>query len=154
MAQEDDEKIRKVLLNDFKNNYSEYYCEGVNRDMIIAWLEKQDKEKSSNMSIKEKAHQIAWETSKHYDPLLSKESWCEMAALDMASWLENQSEQKIIPKYGIEDVESLVENLEIDLEKEIDKEIETRWKGEYLFTSKFRESAKYFFELGLKAKGK
>lgn len=35
----DDERIRKVLLNDFKNNCSEYYCEGVNRDMIIAWLE-------------------------------------------------------------------------------------------------------------------
>jgi hypothetical protein len=39
---------------------------------------------------------------------------------------------------------------EVDLEKEIDKEIETRWRGEYLFTSKFRESAKHFFELGLK----
>lgn len=42
--------------------------------------------------IKEKAHQIAWETSKDYDPLLSKEAWCEMAALDMASWLEKQGE--------------------------------------------------------------
>lgn len=40
---------------------------------------------------------------------------------------------------------------EVDLEKEIDREIETRWRGEYLFTSKFRESAKHFFELGLKA---
>lgn len=37
----DDEKIRKVLLNDFNNHCSYYYCEGVNRDMIIAWLEKQ-----------------------------------------------------------------------------------------------------------------
>lgn len=43
------------------------------------------------MSDKEKAHQIAWETSKHYDPLLSKESWCEMAALDMASWKNEQN---------------------------------------------------------------
>lgn len=40
---------------------------------------------------------------------------------------------------------------EVDLEKEIDRELETRWRGEYLFTSKFRESAKHFFELGLKA---
>lgn len=40
---------------------------------------------------------------------------------------------------------------EVDLDNEIDKEIETRWRGEYLFTSKFRESAKHFFELGLKA---
>ena len=38
---------------------------------------------------------------------------------------------------------------EVDLNREIEKEIETRWRGEYLFTSKFRESAKYFFELGL-----
>ena len=41
MTQKDDEKIRNVLLNDFKNHCSEYYCEGVNRDMIFAWLEKQ-----------------------------------------------------------------------------------------------------------------
>lgn len=40
---------------------------------------------------------------------------------------------------------------EVDLDKEIEKEIETRWRGEYLFTSKFRESAKHFFELGLNA---
>ena len=40
---------------------------------------------------------------------------------------------------------------EVDLKKEIDIELETRWRGEYLSTSKFRESAKYFFELGLKA---
>ena len=40
---------------------------------------------------------------------------------------------------------------EIDLGREIEKEIETRWRGEYLFTSKFRESAKHFFELGLNA---
>lgn len=40
---------------------------------------------------------------------------------------------------------------EVDLEKEIQKEIETRWYGEYLFTEKFKESAKHFFELGLNA---
>lgn len=39
---------------------------------------------------------------------------------------------------------------EVDLDKEIEKEIETRWRGEYLFTTKFKESAKHFFELGLK----
>lgn len=40
---------------------------------------------------------------------------------------------------------------EVDLNREIEKEIETRWRGEYLFTTKFKESAKHFFELGLKA---
>lgn len=44
---------------------------------------------------------------------------------------------------------------EVDLKKEIENELDTRWRGEYLSTSKFRESAKHFFELGLKAqKGK
>lgn len=42
-----------------------------------------------------------------------------------------------------------------DLERGIEKELDTRWYGEYLDTDKFKESAKYFFELGLKAqKGK
>ena len=54
---------------------------------------------------------------------------------------------------ALDEIRFFLETLEvkeIDLEKEIDKEIETRWRGEYLFTSKFRESAKHFFELGLK----
>lgn len=37
--------------------------------------------------IKEKAHEIAWEVSKHYDPNVCKQEWCEMAARDMADWL-------------------------------------------------------------------
>jgi len=49
------------------------------------------------------------------------------------------------------EVDCTLEVKEVDLEKEIDKEIETRWRGEYLFTSKFRESARHFFELGLNA---
>jgi len=40
---------------------------------------------------------------------------------------------------------------EVDLDKEIDRELETRWRGEYLYTQKFRESAKHFYELGLNA---
>jgi len=43
---------------------------------------------------------------------------------------------------------------EVDLTKEIDKELETRWRGEYLSTSKFRESAKHFFELGMQVSNK
>ena len=52
------------------------------------------------------------------------------------------------------DIKSFLDTLEvkeIDLNREIEKEIETRWRGEYLFTTKFKESAKHFFELGLKA---
>ena len=44
------------------------------------------------------------------------------------------------------------EQPEVDLKKEIDRELDTRWKGEYLSTSKFRESARHFFNLGLNAR--
>lgn len=40
------------------------------------------------------------------------------------------------------------EQPEVDLEKEIDRELDTRWKGEYLSTSKFRESARHFAKWG------
>lgn len=54
----------------------------------------------------------------------------------------------------LNEVRSFLDTLkvkEVDLDKEIEKEIETRWYGEYLSTEKFKESAKHFFELGLKA---
>ena len=62
-------------------------------------------------------------------------------------WEEGQdSERKAI--LGILDT---LEVKDVDLNREIEKEIETRWRGEYLFTTKFKESAKHFFELGIKA---
>ena len=65
----------------------------------LSWLEKQGEENFIDKNlVKEEAHRIAWEYSKHYDPLLSKESWCEMAALDMAYWLEKQGYQKSADK--------------------------------------------------------
>ena len=54
---------------------------------------------------------------------------------------------------SLRDFLDTLETKEVDLNREIEKEIETRWRGEYLFTTKFKESAKHFFELGLKAKG-
>ena len=60
-------------------------------------------------------------------------------------WEEGQdSERKAI--LGILDT---LEVKDVDLNREIEKEIETRWRGEYLFTTKFKESAKHFFELGM-----
>ena len=73
-----------------------FWLNVVQNDETYKPAEKQGEQKPIDMSIKEKAHQIAWETSKHYDPLLSKESWCEMAALDMASWIEKQGNQTIL----------------------------------------------------------
>ena len=55
LKEDENERIRKVLLNDFKNNCSEYYCDGVNRDMIIAWLEKQGEQMT-----KPKFHEGDW----------------------------------------------------------------------------------------------
>jgi len=64
----------------------------------------------------------------------------------------HNSEHRICYNKALEEVQCELDTLEVkevDLNREIEKEIETRWRGEYLFTSKFRESAKYFFELGL-----
>lgn len=84
-------------------------------------FEKKDEPKSADISIKEKAHQIAWEMSKHYDPLLSKENWCEMAALDMASWLEKQD---ILSK---KDIDAYLKGVE-DAKNEIEKQYEANEK--------------------------
>lgn len=63
-------------------------------------------------------------------------SWLEKQGGCSAKWEKNATDNK----------------KEVDLNKEIEKEIETRWYGEYLSTEKFKESAKHFFELGLKVK--
>ena len=56
----------------------------------------------------------------------------------------------------LNDILSFLDTLEtkgVDLQEEIDKELDENWYGEYINLEKFRESAKHFFELGLKAKG-
>lgn len=55
-------------------------------------------------------------------------------------------------KGALKIVKSLQQDQPEELEKEIDRELDTRWKGEYLSTSKFRESARHFFELGRNAR--
>lgn len=46
----------------------------------------------TTMNRKEKrdmiAHKIAWQHTKCYDPLLSKESWCEIAAREAIDWAD------------------------------------------------------------------
>lgn len=49
------------------------------------------------------AHEIAWQHTKHYDPLLSKESWCEMAAREAIEWADKH------PKEGLWDKEKVLE---------------------------------------------
>lgn len=91
----EDERMKKAIIHILYENYTDAaVIDGVEIAEIVAWLEKQGEKNINHIDIKEKAHQIAWEVSKDYDPLLSKESWCEMAALDMASWLEKQSKKK------------------------------------------------------------
>ena len=69
-----------------------------------------------------------------------------------ASWAD-QNHYSIL-----ESIKNVINNLEVkevDLEQEIDKELDRNWYGEYINLDKFRESARHFFELGLKAqKGK
>lgn len=54
----------------------------------------------------------------------------------------------------LQEIRVFLDTLEVkgvDLEKEVDIELDGTWYGEYINTDKFRESAKHFFELGLKA---
>lgn len=80
-------------------------------------------QKPVDMSIKEKAHQIAWESSKHYDPNICKQE-CEKAALEMASWLEKQDNNKSISPEEIN--KSVCKNIAISLIKYLD---ENRYEG-------------------------
>jgi hypothetical protein len=56
-------------------------------------------------------------------------------------------------KYFIDTLEVKETPDSANLEEEIENELERTWYGEYLDTDKFKESAVYFYELGLKAKG-
>ena len=47
------------------------------------------------------AHQIAWEYTKHYDPLLSKECWCEIAVRDAIDLVDKY------PRKGLVDIEKV-----------------------------------------------
>ena len=98
LKESEDERIRNEIIQSIQDNM----CI-IHKDKCIAWLEKQKEENFIDKSlVKEEAHRIAWEYSKHYDPLLSKESWCEMAALDMAYWLEKQCKHKSQGKSALE----------------------------------------------------
>ena len=115
LKESEEERIRKALIRFFSKG-AEYdsSTNGIKDRNIIAWLEKQKKENFIDKNlVKEEAHQIAWETSKHYDPNACKQEWCEMAALDMAYWFENQSEQK--PAWSEEDernLEGIIDEIE------------------------------------------
>lgn len=94
LRESDDEKIRKEIISFVRNDGWRFIkLTKEEKESWIAWLEKQNEKYTDKTDVRVKAHQIAWETSKHYDPSLSKESWCEMAALDMASWFEKQDEK-------------------------------------------------------------
>ena len=43
-------------------------------------------------SIKEKSHEIAWQYSKHYDPIACRQEWCEMAARAGANYVLDEIE--------------------------------------------------------------
>lgn len=58
-------------------------------------------------SIKEKAHEIAWEYTKYYDPIVCKQApivpkqeWCEMAAQEGANYVIGEIEPIIKADLG------------------------------------------------------
>lgn len=46
-------------------------------------------------SIKEKAHEIGWQYSKHYDPITCRQEWCEMAAREGAIYVLDEIEKSL-----------------------------------------------------------
>ena len=69
------------------------------------------------------------------------------------------TEHRICYNKALQEVQCELDTLEVketpdsaNLEEEIENELERTWYGEYLDTDKFKESAVYFYELGLKAK--
>ena len=92
LKENEDEMIREEIVDYLKDFIPHNDLDLVRKSKVwIEWLEKQGEQKYVDTdTIKKKAHQIAWETSKHYDPNACKQEWCEMAAIDMASWLEKQ----------------------------------------------------------------
>ena len=106
LRESEDERIRKAIIEFFDLQDDNTTYSFVPKKDILAWLEKQGERNTFDTdTIKKKAHQIAWETSKHYDPNACKQEWCEMAALAMASWLEKQGEQN--PAWSEEDEKML-----------------------------------------------
>lgn len=81
----------------------------------------------------------------------------------LAAWIKEKKipfkkdiDDGVYPTYlcALMDFEDFIDTLEVkdvDLEKEIENELKRTWYGEYLDTDKFKESAVYFYELGLKA---
>lgn len=47
------------------------------------------------MTNEEKAYQIAWEYTKHYDPNCCKQEWVEMGAREMAKWKDLQFKESV-----------------------------------------------------------
>jgi len=85
--------------------------------------------------------------------LIHTKRYNELAKCEV--WITAKEIEYIIQ--GLKEALSIINTLEVkevDLDAEINKELETRWKGEYLYTTKFRESAKHFFELGMQVSNK
>lgn len=63
-------------------------------------------------SIKEKSHEIAWQYSKHYDPIACRQEWCEMAARDGANYVLEQIEKLVkFNRWSAQDLYELIEQL-------------------------------------------
>ena len=64
-------------------------------------------------SIKEKAHEIGWQYTKHYDPIACKQEWCEMAAREGANYVLEHLSMTIV----VSEDSHLRDNLKIMIEQ-------------------------------------
>lgn len=69
LQKSEDERVKSniiKLLRFVRDTYHQYFDEC---NEAIDWFEKQGEQKFIEVSIRKEAHQIAWETSKHYNPV-------------------------------------------------------------------------------------
>ena len=86
----------------------------------------------------EKAHQIAWEDTKHYDPNVCKQEWVEMGAREMATWKDEQfakERKELIAKANQAVIDSHESGAIWMKERLIEKAAEWLIKGGYFVNS-------------------
>lgn len=69
LQKSEDERVKSniiKLLRFVRDTHHQYFDEC---NEAIDWFEKQGEQKFIEVSIRKEAHQIAWETSKHYNPV-------------------------------------------------------------------------------------
>ena len=148
-----DEKIKKTLINLVKSNGTAYYINQIHKDDIFAWLENQDKkvdviENFDTEFEKQVSHLLASVLNKDYEYTEGFVKWVSSNLLGYAKY-------ELVGRLKEEQKERIKEQNEVkkvDFAKEFDDFIEyLGLTDKFVYFSDIEQTAKFFFQLGLKA---